>query len=191
MLSSGKLIPVDPTISSKLDEQSITVDTDNASILKINLAMDYQLPTETNSKTILTTHQPNSNDMTLLPAFDNVVTLQLTQEKADSIIQIDATDIKGNTLASKSSEKIANTNDLSTQALRIDLIKGLIKAMDDKEIKNQKDVVDYLVKNSESYLISSNNTVRQLTKSFAGKIEQVIIYTIGAPINKTYEFSIY
>ncbi len=191
LLSSGKLIPVDQVISSKLDEQSVTIETDNASILKINLAMNYQLPTETNARTILTAHKPDTNGMMLLPSFDNVVTLQLTQEKADAIIQIDATDIKGNTLASKSSEKIANTNDLSTQAIRIDLIKGFIKALDDREIKNQKDAVDYLTKNSESYLASSNNTVRQLTKSFAGKIEQVIIYTIGTPIDKTYEFSIY
>ena len=191
LLSSGKLIPVDKAISSKLDEQSITVETDNASILKINLAMDYQLPTETNSQTILTAQTPDANGMALLPSFDNVVTLQLTQEKADSIIQIDATDIKGNTLASKSSEKITNTNDLSTQAIRIDLIRGFIKALDDKEIKNQKDAADYLANNAESYLTSSNNTVRQLTKSFAGKVEQAIIYTVGTPINKTYEFSIY
>lgn len=191
LLSSGKIIPIDKIISPKLDEQSITVETDNASILKINLAMTYQLPTEKNSKTILTQQKPSENGISLLPSFDNVVTLQLTQDKAQSIIQIDATDVRSNTLAAKSSEKINNVNDLSTQAIRIDMLKGFIKALDDKEIKNQKDATEYLVKNSESYLISSNNTMRQLTKSFAGKIEQVIIYTIDKPTEKQYTFSIY
>lgn len=191
LLSSGKIIPLDKTISPKLDEQSITVDTDNASILKINLAMTYQVPTEQNSKTILTQQKPSENGMTLLPSFDNVVVLQLTQDKAQSIIQIDATDVRSNTLASKSAEKINNANDLSTQAIRIDMLKGFIKALDDKEIKNQKDAAEYLVKNSEPYLISSNNSMRQLTKSFAGKVEQVIIYTIDEPIEKQYTFSIY
>jgi len=191
LLSSGKLVPIDQIISSKLDEQSITVDTNNASILKINLLITYQLPTEKNSKTILSSQIPDANGMTLLPNFDNIVLLQLTQDKVNSIIQIDAVDVRGNTLASKSSEKITNTNDLSTQAIRIDMIKGFIKAIDDREIKNQKEAVEYLVNNSESYLISNNNTVRQLSKSFAGKIEQIIIYTIDAPIEKEYEFSIY
>lgn len=191
LLSSGKLLPVDKTISPKLDEQSITVETDGASILKINLKMNYQLPTTQNAQTILTQQNPNQNDITLLPSFDNVAALQLTQEKADSIIQIDALDIRGNALASKGSEKITNINDLSTQAIRIDMLKGFIKALDDKEIKNQKDAVDYLVKHSESYLVSSANTIRHLSKPFAGKIEQVIVYTVNEPENKEYQFSIY
>ncbi|GAA5099798.1 hypothetical protein [Wohlfahrtiimonas larvae] len=191
LLSSGKLIPVDKTISPKLDEQSITVETNNASILKINLVMNYQLPSEKNAKTILTQNNPNGNDMMLLPSFDNVATLQLTQEKANSIIHIDAIDVRNNTLATKTPEKITNTNDLSTQAIRIDMLKGFIKALDDKEIKNQKDAIEYLVNNSESYLISSNSTIRQLSKSFTGKIEQVVVYTIDTPIEKHYEFSIY
>ncbi len=191
LLSSGKLIPVDQTISYKLDEQSIAVDTGNASILKINLAMNYQLPTDKNLKIILTAQNSDSNGIMLLPSFDNVATLQLTQDQIDSIIQIDAVDIRGNTLASKSAEKTTNTNDLSTQAIRIDMLQGFIKAIDDKEIQNQQQAVEYLVKNSESYLISSNNAVRQLTKSFTGKIEQVIVYTIDEPVEKEYKFSIY
>ena len=72
LLSSGKLIPVDKIISSKLDEQSITVETDNASILKVNLSMDYQLPTETNAKTILTAQKPDANGIALLPYLGQV-----------------------------------------------------------------------------------------------------------------------
>ncbi|MGL4675376.1 MAG: hypothetical protein ACRCXK_10995, partial [Wohlfahrtiimonas sp.] len=135
LLSSGKLIAVDKTISAKLDEQSIAVETEGASILKINLVMNYQLPTEKNAKTILTQQKPNQNDMTLLPSFESVALLQLSQAKADSIIQIDAIDMRGNTLASKGAEKLTNINDLSTQAIRIDMLQNFIKALDDREIK--------------------------------------------------------
>lgn len=191
LLSSGKLVPIDQIISSKIDEQSITVETDNASILKINLIMDYEIPAEDNIKTTLTEMNPNSHGIMLLPTFENTALLQLDQDTADNIIQIDAMDDKGNILAARGSEKIVNINDLSTQAIRIDMIKSFLKAMDDKEIKNQKDAVNFLVDNSESYLLSANNTTRHLSKAFSGKIAQVIIYTTGTPIKKQYEFSIY
>lgn len=191
LLSSGKLLTIDQVISSKLDQQSITVETDNAAILKINLLMEYQVPSENNTKTILSQSQSYANDIMLIPSFDNVATLQLTQAKANSIIHIDAVDVRNNTLASKSSARLTNTNDLSTQAIRIDMLKGFIKALDDKEIKNSKDAVEYLVQNTESYLISANDPTRQLSQAFAGKIEQIIVYTIAEPIEKQYNFSIY
>lgn len=191
LLSSGKLLPIDKVISPKFDEQSITIPTDNATILKINLEMDYQIPNELSSKVILTRDNPSSNNISLLPSFDNVVLIQLNQDLINSIINIDATDDKGNTLASKTSEKTNDINYLSTQALRIELIKGFLKAMDDKKINNNQEAIDYFVNHSDAYLTSLNNPIRQLAKSFSGNIEQVIIYITDQPINKKQSFAIY
>lgn len=191
LLSSGKLIEVDKNISPKISEQSITLETDNASILKINLLMDYQVPNDNSAKTILTAQSPTAHGMTLLPSFDSVVLLQLDSQKAESIIHIDAQDARGNTLATKTPEKVNNVNDLSTQAIRIDLLKGFVQAIENKDIKNQKEAVDYFLKHSEAYLKSSNNTNRQLTKGFSGIVDKVIIYTAEEPMPEQYSFSIY
>lgn len=191
LLSSGKLITVDKKISAKIDEQSLSIETEDATVLKVNLSMTYLLPIEKNAKVILSKQSPNNHDMQLLPAFNNVALIELDAKKATSIIQIDAIDVKGNTLATRTPEKLNNINELSIQATRIDLLANFIQAIDDRTIKNTQEAIDFFVENSASYLVSVNKQTRHLSKSFAGKIEQVVIYTIDNPIEKQYDFSIY
>lgn len=191
LLSSGKLLTVDQTISSKVREQSITIETDGDTILKINLKIDYQIPNESNAKTILSASNPSVNGITLLPSFANVMLLKLSEDKVNSIIYIDAEDRSGYTLATKTEEKIINTNDLSTQSSRIELLKGLIKGIDDKKIKFPREASDYLIKNSDKYLEFLSNPTRELSKTFSGDISRIIIYTAENPVNKTLEFSLY
>lgn len=191
LLASRKLVEINQVISPKINEQTVSVKTDNASILKINLEMTYQIPAEETFMTILTPNQANQNGLTLLPAFDNVALLQLSKDKADSIIHIEAIDMRGNALATHSPEKLININNLSTQAMRIDMLKSFLASLDNQTIKNQHEAIDFLLKNSESYLLSANNTQRQLSKSFTGKIEQVIVYAVDNLQTLNYKFSIY
>lgn len=191
LLASGKLLEINKVVSPKIDEQSITVPTEGASIVKVNLSMSYFLPIEQNSKTILSRETPKLNDMELLPSFKNVAMIELEATKADTIIQIDAVDVKGNYLATRTTERISNTNDLSTQAIRIDLLRNFLKAIDDRDIKTPQDALDFLLKNSDAYLIAFNKSTRHLSKSFAGNIEQIIVYTIDGTTEKKHDFSIY
>lgn len=191
LLSSGKLIKFDKIISSRPDEQSITVETEGSTILKINLIMNYQIPNENSSKIILSKDKPNSNGIVLIPSFDNVVTLQLSANKANSVMHIDAVDVRGNTLASQSAQKTNNINDLSTMSMRIEILQEFIEAVDKKEVKNKEEAIKFIVDHSGAYLQSYNNPIRELSKSFTGKIEQAIIYTIDNPKNLEYSFSLY
>lgn len=191
LLSSGKLLQFDQIISSKLDEQSILVATEGSSILKINLSMSYILPVEKNPKTILSREHPQKNEMTLLPSFKSDVIIELDADKANSIVQIDAVDVQGNNLATKVTEKISNANDLTTQLIRIQLLENFIQALDDKKIQNSKDALDFFLANSDEYLVAANQSIRHVTKSFAGNIEQVVVYTIDGTVEKKYNFSIY
>lgn len=190
LLSSGKLLKLDQMINDS-DHKAVTVATDGAKVLKINLEMRYQSPDEQNAKTVLTRNDPERNGITLLPSFDNVVTLQMDERKANAIVQVDALDAKGNTLSTKVAEKISTINDLENQATRINMIKELINKIDDRSIKNNVEAINFIVEKSIDPIKGNTANQRVYTKTFLGKVSKVLVYTTDQSEVKTYSFSIY
>lgn len=190
LLSNGQALTVNKVISSNVGEQSLSLPTKDATILKINLTLDYQIPENVQSFT-LTKLDPIKDGVRWMPSADHVVVLELNEPIANEIIYIDGQNSAGKTLAAEQNDRINNPNEIAILKARIALYRGLLEAVNAKTVRNNQEALDHLVTHAENLLMLQSDPRRELVRVFSHPISTVTVYKVGNAMDKQYNFALY
>lgn len=190
LLSSGQSIEINRRISTNVGEQSLSIPTGDATILKINLVMDYQVPKEVRTFT-LTKLDATQNGVRWMPSATHIVVLELTESLAEDIIHVDGKNREGKTLAADQNDRIYNPNEVAILQARIALYTQMLTAIREQHIHTNQEALDYLVMHAENLLTLQDDPRRELVRVFTSPVSEVIIYQVGDALDLQHLFAIY